>query len=103
MNKIMNSLRRVKLVFRKSRPVTKVVALCAVVFSIVALLALQSAILASREQTAGLLSQAGKLEQENQELKDRIEGLDTEDGIRDIAQEDLGLVDPDTVIIVPQQ
>ena len=103
MNKIMNSLRRVKLVFRKSRPVTKVVALCAVVLSIVALLALQSAILTSREQTAGLLGQAGKLEQENQELKDRINGLDTEDGIRDIAQEDLGLVDPDTVIIVPQQ
>ena len=103
MNKIMNSLRRVKLVFRKSRTVTKVVALCAVVLSIVALLALQNAILTSREQTAGLLGQAGKLEQENQELKDRIDGLDTEDGIRDIAQEELGLVDPNTVIIVPQQ
>ena len=29
--------------------------------------------------------------------------LDTEEGIRDIAEQELGLVDPDTVILVPQQ
>lgn len=103
MQKIMNSLRRVKLVVRKSRPVTKVVALCAVVLSTVALLTLQSAILASRDKTAELMDQAGKLEQQNQDLEQRIDGLDTEEGIRDIAEQELGLVDPDTVIIVPQQ
>ena len=103
MQKIMNSLRRVKLVFRKSRPVTKVVALCAVVLSTVTLLTLQSAIVTSREKTAALMDQAGKLEQQNQDLEQRIDGLDTEEGIRDIAENELGLVDPDTVIIVPQQ
>ena len=103
MQKIMNSLRRVKLVVRKSRPVTKVVALCAVVLSTVALLTLQSAIMASRDTTAELMDQAGKLEQQNQDLEQRIDGLDTEEGIRTIAEEELGLVDPDTVIIVPQQ
>ena len=102
MNKIMNSLRRVKLVFRKSRPVTKVVALCAVVFSIVALLALQSAILASREQTAGLLSQAGKLEQENQDLADKLSIQGTREYVIRVARELLGLVTPDTVIVQPQ-
>ena len=103
MQKIINSLRRVKLVVRKSRPVTKVVALCAVVLSTVALLTLQSAILSSREHTAALTDQASKLEQQNQDLEQRIDGLDTEEGIRDIAENELGLVDPDTVIIVPQQ
>ena len=103
MQKIMNSLRRVKLVVRKSRPVTKVVALCAVVLSTVTLLTLQSAIVTSREKTAALMDQAGKLEQQNQDLEQRIDGLDTEEGIRDIAENELGLVDPDTVIIVPQQ
>ena len=103
MQKILNSLRRVKLVFRKSRPVTKVVALCAVVLSTVTLLTLQSAILASRERAAELAEQAGRLEQQNENLEQRIDGLDTEEGIRDIAEEELGLVDPDTVIIVPQQ
>lgn len=103
MKNLMKNLRRVKLVFRKSRPVTKVVALCAVVLSTVALLTLQSAILASREQTNVLLDQAGSLEQKILELEDRIEDLDTEEGIRDIAQQELGLVDPNTVIIVPQQ
>ena len=103
MKKLMNSLRRVKLVFRKSRPVTKVVALCAVVLSMVALLTLQSAILASREQTEKLLDQAGSLEQQILDLENRIDALDTEEGIRDIAQQELGLVDPDTVILTPQQ
>ena len=103
MQKIMKSLRRVKLVVRKSRPVTKVVALCAVVLSTVALLTLQNAILTSRERTDALAQQAGKLEQQNEDLEQRIDGLDTEEGIRDIAEEELGLVDPDTVIIVPQQ
>ena len=103
MQKIMNSLRRVKLVVCKSRPVTKVVALCAVVLSTVALLTLQGAIMASREHTAEMMEQAHKLEQQNQELEQRIDGLDTEEGIRDIAEQDLGLVDPDTVILVPQQ
>ena len=103
MQKIINSLRRVKIVVRKSRPVTKVVALCAVVLSTVALLTLQSTILASREKTAELMEEAGKLEQQNQNLEQRIDGLDTEEGIRDIAEQELGLVDPDTVIIVPQQ
>ena len=103
MQKIMNTLRRVKLVVRKSRPVTKAVALCAVVLSTVALLTLQSAILASREHAAELMEQAHKLEQQNQELEQRIDSLDTEEGIRDIAEQELGLVDPDTVILVPKQ
>ena len=103
MEKIINYLRRVKLVVRKSRPVTKVVALCAVVLSTVALLTLQNAILTSRENTAALMDQAGKLQQQNQELENRIDGLDTAEGIRDIAENELGLVDPDTVIIVPEQ
>lgn len=103
MQKIINALRRVKLVVRKSRPVTKVVALCAVVLSTVALLTLQSAILESRENAAALAEQAADLAQQNQELEQRIDGLDTEEGIRDIAEQELGLVDPDTVILVPQQ
>ena len=103
MQKIMNSLRRIKLVVRKSRPVTKIVALCAVVLSTVALLTLQSAILSSREKTAELMDQASKLEQQNQDLEQRIDSLDTEEGIRGIAEEELDLVDPETVIIVPQQ
>jgi cell division protein FtsL len=103
MKKIMNSLRRVKLVVRKSRPVTKVVALCAVVLSTVTLLTLQSAILDSRKHTAEMMEQANKLEQQNQLLEQRIDGLDTEAGIREIAQQELGLADPNTVILVPEQ
>ncbi len=103
MQQIIKSLRRVKLVVRHSRPLTKVVALCAVVFSTVALLTLRGAILESEARSESLLAQAMELEQQNQELEVRINELGTVQSTRRIAREELGLVDPDTVIIVPQQ
>lgn len=103
MQKILKKLRRVKLVFRHSRPLTKAVALCAVVFSMAALLILQGTIVESRENTESLLEQAAALEQQNQDLQQRVDELGTVQSTRRIAQEELGMVDPDTVIIVPQQ
>ena len=103
MKKILKSLSGVKVVFRRSRPMTKVVALCAVVLSTLALLAVQGAILESRDRTAQLQEQAQALEQSNQDLQQRIQELGTVQSTRQIAQEELGLVDPDTVIIEPQQ
>ncbi len=103
MKKILKSLRHVKLVFRRSRPLTKVMALCAVVLSTLALLTLQGAILESRERTAELQEQAQLLEQENQDLQQRVDALGTVQSTKQIAQEELGLVDPDTVVIEPQQ
>ena len=103
MQKILKKLSRVKVVFRRSRPLTKAVALCAVVCSMAALLALQGAILDSRARTESMLQQAAVLAQENQDLQQRVNELGTVQSTRRIAQEELGLVDPDTVIIVPQQ
>jgi cell division protein FtsB len=41
------------------------------------------------------------LEQAQQDLQNRIDDLGTDEAVRQIAQEELGLVDPDTVIIIP--
>ena len=105
MQKLIAKLRRIKLVFRRSRPLIKVVALCAVVFSTLALLTITSAILDSRARSDALYSQAAALEQANEELAQSIDGLDSVQGIRSIAENELGLVDPGTVIIdvKPQQ
>ena len=103
MQKFLKNLRRMKIVFYRSSPLVKVVALCAVVLSTVTLLTLRGAILESEDRTAQLLQQAIALEQENQDLAQYIDELGTVQGIQRIAEEELGLVDPDTVIIEPEQ
>ena len=54
---------------------------------------------AHEEKLAELQHRANLLEQQNRELREDIGCLGTTDSIRDIAKEELGLVDPDTIII----
>ena len=103
MRELLKKLRRVKFVFCRSHPMTKVVALCTVVLSMLALLGLQGAITGSRANAAALMEEADRLEQENKHLVQYIDELGTVQGIERIAEDELGLVDPDTVIIEPQQ
>ena len=73
----------------------------AVVIAIAALLVLHSVTLDAQAQAERWRAQAQQLEQEQQDLEDKIDNLGTLEGIKDIAQDELGLVDPDTVIITP--
>lgn len=98
-----NPFSHIRLVFRRSTPLTKVVVLAALVLSIAALLALRTAILHTESQSEALRSQAASLEQENAELTDKLENMDNVEGIVDIAGEELGLVDPNTIIFKPGQ
>ena len=97
-----NPLSAIKLVYRRSRPLTKIVVLAAVVLSILALMTLRSAILTTREKTEDLRTQAIELEQKNSRLEQYIEELGTIRGIIRIAQEKLGLIEPDSIIIQPE-
>ena len=103
MRELLKNLRRVKFVFCRSHPMIKVAALCTVVLSMLALLGLQGAITGTRANAAALMQQADILEQQNRDLVQYIDELGTVQGIQRIAEEELGLVDPDTVIIEPQQ
>ena len=102
MAQIKNPLGNIKLVYRRSRTLTKIVVLTAVVLSIAALLTLGSAIAKSKQTAEGYRNQAIALEQENDRLKQYIEELGTIQGIIRIAQEKLGLIEPDSVIIQPE-
>ncbi len=53
-----------------------------------------------QQQTQAALDQAAALEQENTELSEKKENLDSS-SIKEIAREELGLVDPGTIIIDP--
>ena len=97
-----NVFGRVRLVYKRSSNVTKIVVLCAIVLSTVTLLVLGSVIRDTRARTDALRVQASRLEQSNSRLEELIDSLGTVAGIRHIAREKLGLVDPDSVIITPE-
>lgn len=54
-----------------------------------------------QQQTQAALDQAAVLEQENEELAEKKENLGSSSSIKEIAKEELDLVDPDTIIIDP--
>lgn len=94
---------KIRLVRKRSSNLIKIVVLCAILLSTVALLVLGNAIRVTRERTESLRVQASRLEQENNRLTGLIDGLGTVAGIQQIAREELGLVDPDSVIIQPDK
>ena len=53
------------------------------------------------QQTQAALDQAAALEQENAELTEKKDHLGSSSSIKEIAKEELGLVDPDTIILDP--
>lgn len=96
-----NPLARIRLVYRRSSTLLKCVVLTAIVVSTVCLLALRGALLEVREKTDELRNEAAELEQKNKRLEQYVTGLGTVEGIKNIAFDQLGLVDPDTVIFLP--
>ena len=98
MEKIRSFLSRYRLQYRRTSTLNKVVIAAAVVLSSVTLLALRLVQWETEERLTELRQQAAELSQSNNELRQDIAELGTADSIRKIAQEELGLVDPDTII-----
>lgn len=88
-----------KLVLVPSSPAVKILAGVVVLLSIVALVALGWVRGSIRDLTEEKRQQAAALEQENAQLTEKKDKLGTSDSIREIAEEELGLVDPDTVVV----
>ena len=99
MAKIPNPFSRMQIEFRRSRPLTKIVVCGAIVLSMAALITLRWTLNDIQKQTQDMKAEAARLEQENAELEDKIDQLGSVQSAMDIAQEELGLVDPDTVVI----
>ncbi len=76
----------------------KVLVLVVLVLSIACLMVLRANILEARGEAESLRGQAAQLEQENSRLQTYIQQLGTVQGIIRIAQEELGLVQPDSII-----
>lgn len=98
MTKIRSFLSRFQLQYRRTSTLNKVVIAAAIVLSSLTLLSLRLVLQEDEEILANLRQQAAALDQRNDELREDIDALGTTDSIREIAQQELGLVDPDTII-----
>ena len=103
MKAIVNFFKHIRIVYKRSSTLLKCVVLTALIASAVALLTLRGAYLQQLQQQEALRQQAAELEQDNDLLARNISQLGTLQGIRRIATEELGLVDPGTVIFVPEK
>ncbi len=93
----------IKLQFQKSGILVKVAVLAVVVLCTLAMLSMRSVISREDAKQAQLQKQARTLEQENSRLESGIAALGTVQGVIQIAQNELGLALPDTVILTPEQ
>jgi len=97
-----NPLRNAKVVIRQSPAALKIVLIVLILFSMVTLAALRWVHTGILEETENLRAEASALEHANDRLEEKTDELGTVKSVEDIAREELGLVDPDTVIIDPQ-
>ena len=94
-------LSRFQLQYRRTPTLNKVVVAAAIVLSSVTLVSLRLAHWEAKDRLAELTQQIAAQEQCNDALRQDIDELGTTDSIREIAREELGLVDPDTIILDP--
>ena len=94
--------RNVKVEYARSHPLTKVVVIALILVCMVALITLSWSGNQLRREIAELRSEAAQLEAENAELKEKIDNLGSVEGIENIAEDELEMVDPDTIIIDPK-
>ncbi len=94
-----NPFQNVRIVYRRSKPLVKVVVIAVIVLSMAALLTLRWSLSDIQAQIQDMRSQVSRLELENADLNEKIDELGSVQSVMDIAQEELGLVDPDTIVI----
>ncbi len=90
-----------RIVWNRSTPLLKVLILSLVVFSMLALAALSWVRLSVQSQIADTRTLAAQTAGQNRRLQERLADMESDEAIRAIASEELGLVDPDAVIIQP--
>ena len=101
MRKLLARLRRVRFVYRRSNNMTKTVVIAALLLSMAALLVLHGAITAAEKQLEEKRALAAQLEQERDKLNESIGSLGSAESVDQIARDELGLVDPDSIVITP--
>ena len=101
MNARTKTVHNVQFVIRPSSPLLKIVVIVLIVFSTAALISLSWVRQSIQVKTEDMRQQAVALQQQNEDLENKIDMLGSVQSVEQIAQDELGLVKPDTVIITP--
>ena len=96
-----NPFRNIRFIPRPGPRKLKIVFVALILACAAALTALGIVRSRIQQQTQAALDQAAALEQENADLAEKKENLGSSSSIKEIAKEELGLVDPDTIILDP--
>ena len=94
--------RDIKVEYTRSHPLTKVVVIALILVCMAALIALGWSGSRLKREIAQLRQEAAALAAENAELREKIEDLGSLEGAEGIAEDELDMVDPGTVIIIPK-
>ena len=89
----------IRVVFSPSSSLLKILVVLLLVFSLVALAALTWVRITVQSQADTMRSEAAAVGRRNEVLSQRIEDMESDDTVRAIAKEELGLVDPSTILI----
>ena len=102
MAKIKEKLKLIKLRLRPSPRSTKIMLIVAILFAMTALIALRMVVTDLDNRAEDLRNKAAALEQDNKDLQENIGILGSVQSIIQIARDELGLVDPNTVVLSPE-
>ena len=102
MANIIEHLKRIKPVFHRSSSRMKVILTIFIIAGIIGLFLIRGVLSDLNLDNRALESQAALLEQENEDLAEKISIQGTKEAVIQIARELLGLVTPDTVIVQPE-
>ena len=102
MTNLEKKLNKIQFVRRRSGKGLIIVIVLAIVLSMGALTALHLSMNELKNRTEDLQNQAAYLEAENEALLEDIEQVDSIHGIVEIAEKELGLVQPDAVFYQPE-
>ncbi len=103
MAKIKAFLSRLQFTYLRSRNLTKVMIIIVIILSMGALTMLRLSSDALNQRTDALREQAMKLEESNREIREDLNEVGTVKSVVEIAEEELGLVQPGTVIFQPEE
>ena len=102
MANIIEYLKRIKPVYRRSSNRMKIFVIVIIILGIAGLFVVRGALSDVNAANSALENQAAQLEMENGELEDKIKIQGTKEAVIQIAREFLDLVTPDTVIVQPE-
>jgi cell division protein FtsL len=103
MAQIKEILSRIRLTYRRTSNLTKIVVTVAILLCMATLISLRLSTNALIHRTEDLRQKAGVLEEDNRDLEENISDLGTNKSVVEIAEEELGMVQPGAIAIEDAQ